>query len=209
MSGTGSLFRRGNTWWDSYYYRGERFRESARSPLKKDATALLKRRLAEMSRGTLIGPDQEALAFEDIAGFIETDYKVNERKSARRLRGAFKHLKRHIGKLRAIDIPTDRITRYIADRKEEGGANSTIRKETAALKRMFTLAVRANRLSRSPHVPRPVVRNVREHFLSVGDVNEVVNRLPKYLGPVVLFDYYPRIAVTVDMIATRHGRKTA
>ena len=87
MSGTGSLFRRGNTWWISYYYRGERFRESARPPLKKDATALLKRRLPEMSRGTLIGPDQEALAFEDLAGFTETDYKVNERKSARRLRG--------------------------------------------------------------------------------------------------------------------------
>lgn len=186
-TGVGSVFRRGEVWWVSYYYRGERFRESAKSKLKKDATSLLKRRTREISEGAFIGPDEGLLTFEDLVGMIETDYKVNARKSARRLKYAVANLRQRFGRHRALDITTDRITQYIADRQDQGAASSTIRKETAALKRMFTLAVRANRLSRAPHVPQPQVRNVRENFLSSGDVEEVVQRLPKYLKPVARF----------------------
>ena len=75
-----------------------------------------------MSRGTLVGPDQEALTFEDLIGFIETDYRVKDRKSTRQLTSSLKNLQKHMGKLRALDITTDRINLYIADRQEEGAA---------------------------------------------------------------------------------------
>ncbi len=35
-AGVGSVFRRGKVWWISYYYRGERYRESSKSKRKKD-----------------------------------------------------------------------------------------------------------------------------------------------------------------------------
>ncbi len=125
--------------------------------------------------------------FQDLADMIVTDYEVQGHKAIRRLKSALKHLRGYFGKLRALDITTDKISRYVRHRQGGGAANATIRNETAVLKRMFTLAVRADRLTRSPHVPQPKVRNVRENFLSMGDVRAVVNLLPEYLKPVATF----------------------
>lgn len=43
---------------------------------------------------------------------------------------------------------------YIRARQEEGAAPGTIQKELAALKRSFNLAIRANRLTTKPYIPR-------------------------------------------------------
>ena len=50
---------------------------------------------------------------------------------------------------RAVDITTDRIRAYIADRQGTGAANASIKRELAALKRMFTLAIQAESPLRS------------------------------------------------------------
>ena len=82
--------------------------------------------MAEMGRGKLVGPSEERVTFEDLADLIETDYKVNGRKSEKRLRTSLKHLREFFGMSRAKDITTDRIKRYIARRQDKEAANATI-----------------------------------------------------------------------------------
>ena len=83
--GTGRVYKRGEVWWVQYYFRGTKHRESSGSSRKRDANQLLRRRLAEMGQGKLVGPDVERTTFEDMDQMIVDDYRVNGRKSLRRV----------------------------------------------------------------------------------------------------------------------------
>lgn len=184
--GTGRIYKRGNTWWIDYSFRGERHRESSGSTKKKDARALLQQRMREMGQG---GPmvDEEEITFADLREIVVTDYKVNGKKSLPTVQRAFDHLEDTFKGWRAVDITTDRIKAHIAGRKDEGAANSTINKELAALKRAYSLMEEASRLSRSPHVPKLKTDNVRESFLTMADVDAICEEIADNLVPVVRF----------------------
>lgn len=184
--GTGSLYKRGNTWWIDYSFRGERHRESSGSTTKKVAKKLLQKRMKEMADG---GPmvDEESVTLSDLKDVVVTDYKVNGKKSLPRMKQAFAHLEGYFGKARAVDLTTDRVKRYIGARQDEGAANSTINKELNALRRAYNLMKQAGRLSRSPHVPRLQTDNVREEFLTRGDVDAICTEIADDLAPVVRF----------------------
>lgn len=66
-AGTGRVYQRGNVWWIDYGFRGDRHRESSGSTKKKDAVALLRKRMAEMGKGKLVGPSEESVTFKDLA----------------------------------------------------------------------------------------------------------------------------------------------
>ena len=187
MKGTGRIYKRGNTWWVDYSFRGKRYRESTGSDLKKDAQKLLRKRMAEMGTGKLVGPDEEKVTLTHLLDLIRQDYKINGRKSARRLRSSLKHLERHFIHFHALDITTPRMKLYIADRQDEGASDSTIQKETAALKRAFNLAEEDGLLSHAPKIPTPSVRNVRQGFFELADLNAIITELPEDLKPVVRF----------------------
>src|SRR5207247_10327126 len=57
--GLGRVYLRGETWWVQYSYRGELQRESSGSTVRSKAVNLLKRRLAEVVGGRLVGPQAE------------------------------------------------------------------------------------------------------------------------------------------------------
>ncbi len=187
MKGTGRLYKRGETWWVDYSFRGKRYRESTGSDLKRNAQKLLRKRMAEMGAGRLVGPDEERVTVAQLLDLIRQDYKINGRKSAKRLNTSLQHLERHFGHYRALDITTARMKLYIADRQDEGAADSTIQKETAALKRAFNLAVEDGLMTHAPKIPTPTVRNVRQGFFELADLNTIIAELPNDLKAVVRF----------------------
>ncbi len=76
MKGTGRIYRRGNSWWVDYSFRGKRYRESAKSDKLKDAKKLLRKRMAEMGAGALVGPDEEKVTLRDLKDIIINHYKA-------------------------------------------------------------------------------------------------------------------------------------
>ena len=95
MSGTrgmGSVYRRGDVWWISYSYQGEKRRESSGSTKRPVAVALLKRRHEELGKGR---PAREAekVLLSDLKALIDGDYRVNRRRSGKRINGSWAHLK--------------------------------------------------------------------------------------------------------------------
>ena len=54
------------------------------------------------------------------------------------------------------------MTAYRAHRLAEGAAPATINNELAALRRMFTLAFRAKRVTEKPYIETPAPRNARQ-----------------------------------------------
>lgn len=188
-SGTGSLYQRGEVWWISYSFRGERHRESSGSTRKKDAKKLLRQRIGEMGDG---GPKvhEEEVMFEDLAEKIKADYKMNDRATLSNLKTALKHLRGHFGGWRAVDITKGKIRKYITSKQDDGYSNGYIRRHLANLKTAFNLAVDDGDLSRVPAFPSLNVDNTRTNFLTMEDVEAICEEISDELVPVVRFAAY-------------------
>lgn len=129
------------------------------------------------------------MTFQDLQNIILDDYEVNGRKSLARLQTALSHLSEHLGHLRALDMTTDRLTRYVRDRQEEGASNSSIQKELANLGRAFNLARRAGRLSNVPPFPTLSVNNTRQGFFDREALEAVCCHLDSDTEPIVRFAF--------------------
>jgi integrase len=150
---------------------------------------LLKRRLAEMGAGRLIGPDAEKTTFEDIVTMLLDDYKLNGRRSVERVETALVHLREFFAFARVPDITSDRIAAYIRLRQEAKAASATIAYELACLKRAFNLAIRAGKAALRPYIPSVKVDNARKGFFEPADFAKVEQHLPVALRPYMRFLY--------------------
>ena len=189
MRGMGRVFKRGSAWWVGYYHRGKEFRESTGSESEAQARRLLKKRLGEIGRGRLIGPVEAKVTFEEMAEDLLRDYETNGKRSVRSAKLSVSHLRGFFGLDRALDITTDRVRAYISGRQEEGASNGSINRELAGLKRMFSLAVQAGKLSSRPYIPALEENNARQGFLDHGSFLALREALPEYLKDPVTFLY--------------------
>lgn len=189
--GLGRIYRRKKTkcWWLQYHHRGKLYRESSGSEHRQDAVRLLRKRLAEMGAGRVVGPQPEKVTFEDMAAMVLDDYRVNGRRSADRVGYSISHLRKAFGHDRAVDITTDRISRYVRDRQEAGAAPATVVQEIACLRRMFNLGLRAGKLGQRPYFPTIRVQNTRSGFFEFWQYEALMKHLPDYLQPPTEFMY--------------------
>ena len=184
--GDGSLFLRGVTWWVQFSAGGRVHRESSRSSSKIVARNLLRTRQSEVASGEF-APNARKLSFDELARFIETNYKTTGRRSWARAELSLRHLREHLGNLRAVEITADRIDLYVASRLSEDAALGSIQNELAALKRCFTLAIAKNRLHRRPAFPTLRVSNTRKEFFEPAELEAVIAQLPERWRPVIRF----------------------
>ena len=187
--GLGRVYQRGRVWWVQYCFRGKVYRESSASIKRVDAVKLLRRRLEEMGRGRLIGPDVERTSFECLAQAFLDDYRINHRRSIDRAERSVAHLRKAFNLVQALDITTDQISRYVVARQAAGATNGTINRELSALKRMFRLGERAGRVAQRPYVPMLREDNVRKGFFQHDEFRRMLHHLPEALRPVIEVAY--------------------
>ena len=199
--GEGSIFQRGAIFWVKYYRNGKPYRESSRSEKEGDARKLLKKRLGEIALGRFAGPEAERVTVRELGEQYLNDYRVNGRKSldkaedmVSRANGPDKTkdspLMAYFGDCKAHSVGTDIVNGYICRRLEEGAANATINRELAALKRMFNLGVKSEKILRKPYIPMLKENNVRKGFFEYGEFIALRDALPESLKPIVMFAYY-------------------
>jgi site-specific recombinase XerD len=186
----GTLRLRGRIWWVRYKVNGTCYEESSGSTDRRKAEKLLARREAELGLGSFTAPDVKRTTMEHLAQILRDDYRVNGRRSLRRAETSMAHLLDHFGAARAVTVTADRIAAYIRERQDAGAAPATIRNELAALKRMFTLGVRAGKVAQRPYIPAIQVSNARQGFFNADDFAAALAELPEHLQPVVAFEYY-------------------
>ena len=178
-------------WWVQYNHRGRTHRESSGSTSRTDAVKLLKRRLGEIGRGKLVGPNEERLTYADLEAGYLTDYQVRGLRSAATARLRARHLRSFFGPDKALDITTDRIRAYQLHRRYESAETATVNRETAALARMFALATKAGRLSARPPFPaRLEERAPRQGFFEHTEYLAIRGHLPRDYADVLDFGYH-------------------
>src|SRR4029453_15033166 len=118
------------------------------------------------------------------------DYEVNGRKALKVIEYPIRHLRESFAMYKAVDLTTDRINAHISRRQRDGAKNATINRELAALKRMFSLAVQAGKLSSKPYIPTLEENNARQGFLDHGSFLVMRENLPVHLKDPVTFLYH-------------------
>ena len=129
----GSLYQRGTIWWVKYYRNGRPIRESSHSAKKIIARKLLERRKGKISLGLTPGSIFSKVNFNEFAEGLLRDYRINHKKSLKRADLSIRTLKRHFSGMKAIQITTPVIKKYILQRVDDGVANSSIKRELAAM----------------------------------------------------------------------------
>ena len=190
--GMGRTFRRGRVWWIAFYHHGREIRESAESESEAKARKLLKRRLAETQTGRFI-VEEEKVTFEDLVMGLTEDYKLNNRKSLKSAAlNNIRHLRAFFGFDRAVDITNQpgRTKTYQLRRVEQGASVATANRECATLRRMFSIAIEAGKLSRRLVFKMLDGEKVRQGFVDHGDFLRLIGKLPGHIQPLVEFLYY-------------------
>lgn len=169
--GTGCIYQRSGSsnWWIQFYRNGKVYCQSAGTSKRRKAEQMLQRKLAEVANHTFIDPKSERTLVKELAEDFLRDYRINGRKSLADVEARWRlHLSQEFGDHRAANVGHDQMTRYVAQRQMEGASNATINRELAALKRMFTLGVRARKVYSMPAFPHLEERNVRKGFIEDG-----------------------------------------
>ena len=188
---TGSVYPRGRIWWIKFYYRRQPMRESSHGTDREDAERLLKRRMGEVAAGKFTGVAPERIRLGELFADLTQDYKLHERRSARHLKSRLKHLQA-LADVRAADLTSQDIQRYILRRRRENASNATVNRELQVLKRALALALRCDppKITRAPYVQLLPENNVRTGFLDDAQYLKLRNELPEYLKPLFVVAYH-------------------
>jgi integrase len=211
----GQLKRRGKIWWLRYYRGNRRYEESSGSEVKKVASDLLKER--EGSK-LPITPEMARFTFDEGAADLLNEFKANDRRSLEVVQRRIElHLTPYFEGWRLSDIRTNHVRDYVVQRqseteivhrahdvKQKDGtvrrvpeqrrtitrvSNAEINRELTILKRIFSLAMQAEKILHRPHIPLLSEHNTRTGFFEPEQFNSLLVHLPDALRPVVTFAY--------------------
>jgi len=163
MRGAGTLYRqRGSRFlWMQYFHHGQRFRKSTGCDRVKDAQDILRKTLVEIEQ-----QDSSTHTLAGLYAALEEDYVANGRKSLAHLKNLWsKHLAGYFGAKGAADVTPAQVAEYVRQRRDAGAANASINRELAALKRMYKLALKSEKVKSTPYIAMLEERNVRKGFV--------------------------------------------
>src|SRR5579864_2836022 len=140
---TGEL-RQCRFFWIQYPRNGHAIRENTHQDKITSAKEILNKRIGEIASGNWVEPKAQKVLVSELINSLLLEYRNNDRRSLEMVELRWeKHLKKSFGQIRAIDVTTDALDKYIAARKEEDAGNATINRELAILRHAFFLAFRS------------------------------------------------------------------
>jgi integrase len=186
--GTGSVIKLKGCrfWYVTYRVDGRMIRESSRTESKMVAEKLLQKRLGEAGLGMAPEQDVKHVSYES----CRDAWLASNKKGY----SAMKPIDAFFKNKRAISITTDTLREYIAKRRAEGVADSTIRRGLNNLRAILNQARKEGklRLSDIPHFPMAMLKELapRKGFVDPPQFEKLLAALPENLRPLILFIYF-------------------
>ncbi len=164
-------------------------REASGTEKEQEARRLLKQREGAAVEGRVVVPRADRVTVAELAENLKADYQANGRRSADRLAFSLARLLPAFGSRKAISLTSADVTAYRVQRQTAGAAAATVNRELAALKRMFSIAVKSERLQRMPYIEMLTENNARRGFFEREQFEAVRAHLPVYAKPPATFAY--------------------
>lgn len=147
-------------------------------------------RKLELADGKPHKPRMNRITFDDLAEDFLQNYRLRGNKSIATAEYSVKTLHRFFGgTTRARNIDATEINDFIEERLAEGVSSSTVNRELRALKRMFTLALRHEKLDKMPYIENLKDAAPRQGFFEHDEYLKLLDALPACLKPVLMFGY--------------------
>jgi integrase len=149
-------------------------------------------------------PENDVPTFEKARDIFYADMKMKRCRTfddARRR--VEKHLARSFGGRELASITASEIRGYQAMRLNEGAQTGGIRREMAALKRMFRLALQDGLIAAMPHIPMPAEGTPRRGFFEVEELERLLPHLPGWLRPPIAFAYHSGWRIKSEIFSLR------
>src|SRR5262249_6320966 len=164
--------------WISFKYHGRWHAESSGTNNVEEAVERLKARFNELSAGRK-RVKEDKIRYEDLVKQLKLEYKVNKKRRIDSLGFYFKHLDEHFKGFKAMEIGASSVFEYVANRQDEGAANSSITRELSALRSVFSLARIAGDIVYQPHIQLlDESDNVRQGLVNPAEFVNLPDTLP-------------------------------
>jgi integrase len=197
--GTGRWFLRGRVAWIQYSVRGRQVRESTGIEIdceadEKKVEKLLRKNIGDVEAG--VYRDTRRVIDESLRQSYYVDYENNERKSVRRgkegkpLLSAVARLDKFFSGWRASEIGAYLIRKFIRDQQGRGLSNGSISRSLSALRDMFHLAVKDEKLQHVPHFPMLKESAPRQGFFERSQYDALSLAPPGYLRLPLVLGYF-------------------
>ena len=194
MKGDGRVYQRGQIWWVAYYQDGMERRESTGSGERKVAVRLLRRRVGEIAAGashclpSFAPPRRKALTVGDLLDLIESDFRLNSRKSKSNA-WCLKRLRRRFARYTVSSCTALAINHYMTEMQRQDRKPETINREIAVLRSAFRLGHRLELVERVPSIKLLPQLAVRNEFFTPEEIQALLPCMPEHLRDVVLFAF--------------------
>lgn len=194
--GDGRIFRHKSSsyYHCAYFLRGREYRESTGETDPKKAEKFLRRRLKEVGadqigKATFVGPQQERIKVDKLLDALEADYQLRG-KGSPQFKTHLKHIRKHFGTWRAIEVTAEAVDSYVAERQDAGYAPATINRGTQLLAQAFRLAIERKHLATAPQIRHLSEKgNARKGFFADAEFRVLIVNLPNYLRDFARFGY--------------------
>lgn len=187
--GFGHVYLRGSIWWIKYHRNGEQKFESSESTEKEAANNLLKKRLAELN-----APMTPArVTVGQLLDALLEDCKDRQLKTADTFWTHYCNMIRpYWGKFHAVQVTTEKLTKYQKKRVKDGAQPATINRELAVMRRAFKVGQRLTPplVGIVPHFPKMPERNARRGFLEQEGYRKMLAALPEDVQPLLVVGYH-------------------
>lgn len=170
------------SWWIRYYRNGQAFSESAHTLVKAQADALLKKRIGEIASGDFVTPSDRRVTVEQVYQLLLDDYKMNDKATLDWAEWRWKNrLNDAFGHLRASQVTTELLNKYVLDCQSKDLSNATINRDMAALKRSFNLAYHSTprKVFSVPVFPHLRESAPRQGFVEEAQYRDLVKHAPE------------------------------
>jgi integrase len=142
---------------------------------------LLKKRIGELASGDFVSPTDRRVTVAQVYQLLLDDYKMHDRATLDWVQSRWdKRLKSAFGDLRASDLTTERLNKYVLDCQSQEFSNATINRDMAALKRAFKLAYRGTprKVFSVPVFPHLTEASPRQGFVEEAQYRQLVEHAP-------------------------------
>ncbi len=186
------LFKRGQTWWMRFTFKGRQIRKSTETGDKKLAERIYHKILGEIAEGKWFErlPGEEKTFREMMEKYLK-EYSARNKtpKSHDRDRQLANHLNRFFGDSILTEITPRSISEYKVKRRDEGASPRTINYELALMSHAFNLAIKEwEWLKDNPirKVSREKVNNIIERWMTYEEEQKLLNASIEWVQPILI-----------------------
>lgn len=204
--GAGTLFKRGDIWYISYWVDGRQVQKSSRSTKLQDAKRLRDQILGRKFRGELdnFGLDRITCSelLDDFLARAEANSKPATVKIWKFVIEA--NIRPFFGHRKAVAITTELLREYRRKRLAQGRSGTTVNRELSILRIAFNLGRKCTppKVVNAPYFPIVPEDNARQGFLTDEQYGALRDALPDDLKPLFVTAFFTGIRLG-ELLAIR------